>query len=262
MTLEILHMPAERAAAKRPPILFVHGSYSSAHIWSVRFMPYFSEKGFTCNAVSLRGHGGSDGLLNWATLADYGEDLAEAMRRMDQPPILIGHSLGGMVVQQALATHKMAAAVLLASVPPSGLGSSAMHLSMFAPDILWQLGLLQSLGPQAVSAETMARAFLSEEASHDTKALLMSQLQLESPRAAAELMAPAQPALPAAKPPILVLGGDADRFLPTSAFRETATYFGADLMILKGAPHVLMVDDGWWQTAADEIIGWLALRGV
>jgi pimeloyl-ACP methyl ester carboxylesterase len=262
MTLEMLHMPAESAAAKRPPILFVHGSYWSAHIWTAHFFPYFSAKGFACNAVSLRGHGDSDGMLGWTSLADYGEDVAEAMRQIGEKPILIGHSVGGLVVQHALAAHEVAAAVLVAAVPPSGISSSAMHLSMFAPDILWQLGLLQSLGTEAVSTEVMARAFLGPNAGAEAKELLMSHLQRESPRVAADLLAPPQPSPPAGRPPILVLGGDADMFLPTSAFRETATYFGADLKILKGAPHALMLDEQWWQPAADEIIRWLARRSV
>ena len=148
MTLEILHRPAKSAASLRPPILFVHGSYSSAQIWEPRFLPYFSANGYSCHALSLRGHGHSDGMLSWASLADYVDDVAQAMDTLDEPPVLIGHSMGGLVIQHLLARHRPRAAVLLATVPPSGLGSSAMHMSMLAPDVLWQLGLLQSLGPE------------------------------------------------------------------------------------------------------------------
>lgn len=257
MPLEILHSPAKSAASLRPPILFVHGSYSSARIWEPHFMPYFSQNGYGCHALSLRGHGNSDGMLSWASLADYCEDVVQAIGMLDEAPVLVGHSMGGLVVQHLLATHKPRAAVLLATVPPSGLGSSAMHMSMSAPDILWQLGLLQSLGPEAVSAEVMARGMLSPGSNSEN---LLTYLQRESPRAAAELLAPSQPTPMRgdAAPPILVLGGDADMFLPVSAFRETATFFDAELQILHGAPHGLMIDSVWWKKAADTILSWLA----
>jgi pimeloyl-ACP methyl ester carboxylesterase len=132
-----------------------------------------------------------------------------------------------------------------------------MHMSMTAPDILWQLGLLQSLGAEAVSAEVMARGMLSPGGKSEN---LLPYLQRESPRVAAELLAPAQPTPVQGdgKPPILVMGGDADMFLPVSALRETATFFDADLQILQGAPHGLMIDSAWWKKAADAILTWLA----
>ena len=259
MKLEVLHTPAKAAPSLRPPLLFVHGSYCSAQIWMRHFMPYFSENGYGCHALSLRGHGASEGMLSWASLADFAEDLIHVIETLDEAPVLIGHSMGGLVVQHVLAKKKPRAAILLATVPPSGLGSSAMHMSMLAPDVLWQLGLLQSLGPEAVSADVMARALLSSRSAPDAGKKLLAYLQRESPRAAAELLAPAQPTpvRGEAKPPILVLGGDADVFLPVSALRETATFFDAELKILPGAPHGLMIDEGWWRTAADEILGFL-----
>jgi pimeloyl-ACP methyl ester carboxylesterase len=259
MKLEVLHTPAKAAASLRPPVLFVHGSYCSARIWEPRFMPYFSENGYGCHALSLLGHGESEGMLSWAALADFVDDVAQVIETLDEAPVLIGHSMGGLVVQHLLARKKPRAAVLLATVPPSGLGSSAMHMSMQAPDVLWQLGLLQSLGPEAVSADVMARAMLSPGGAPDSGRKLLTYLQRESPRAAAELLSPSQPKPVRGddKPPILVLGGDADLFLPVAALRETATFFDADLKILPSAPHGLMIDEKCWKPAADEILAFL-----
>ena len=88
---------------------------------------------------------------------------------------------------------------------------------------------------------------------------LLAHLQRESPRVAAELLAPSQPTPVRGEgaPPILVLGGDTDLFLPVTAFRETATFFDAELRILQGAPHGLMIDSVWWKKAADEILSFL-----
>ena len=43
------------------PLLFVHGAFSAAWIWSEHFLDWFSERGWPVHAVSLRGHGGSEG---------------------------------------------------------------------------------------------------------------------------------------------------------------------------------------------------------
>lgn len=267
MNLEFLHCRGGRRGSPSgaPPVLFVHGAFCGAWIWAETFLPYFCQNGFGSHAISLRGHGGSDGVLAWASLADYVDDLESAVARIGAAPILIGHSMGGLVVQHYLSRgHKAPAAVFLASVPPSGLASSAMHLSMYSADLVWQLGLLQMLGPEAVPAEVIAKAFLSPFTSPADIAHLVPRLQRESHRVAAELMAPPQPVPPAGpdKPPMLVLGGDRDIFLPVSAFRETATYYGADLKILKDAPHGLMVDTAWWQPVADTIIDWLRANGL
>jgi pimeloyl-ACP methyl ester carboxylesterase len=264
MTLEWLRYAAKSQPNRHPPLLFMHGSYSSARLWSVAFMPYFSEKGYDCHALSARGHGTSDGILSWVSLSDYVEDLCNIASQMPSPPILIGHSIGGLVAQHALATIKPKAAVMVASFPPSGAGSSAMHMSLVAPDLLWQLGLLQTLGPHAVSPDVMARAYLSKNPAKEDVLELMTLLQRGSSRLAGDLLAPALPTAPQAaeKLPILVLGGDSDLFLPVSAFRETASYYHAELRIFPGAPHGLMLDKQWWQTVADTILTWFAQHSL
>lgn len=262
MKLEIFHcQPPSKDKGAHPPLLFVHGSYCGAWIWSERFLPYFAKKGRAAYAVSLRGHGGSEGSLTWASLADYVEDVESAVAQLDAPPVLVGHSMGGLVVQHYLSkpANRAAGGVLLASVPPSGLASSAIHMSTFAPDVLWQLGLLQSLGHQAISAEIIHRAFFSDQTPGEDVAHLLPRLQGESHRISSELLCPAQPMPRVGKDalPMLVLGGDGDVFLPSSAFRETANFWHAELDVLKGAPHGLMLDHAWWQPVADRILTWL-----
>src|SRR3954447_8237547 len=88
-------------ARRRPRLLFVHGISVGAWIWDEHFLPFFANAGFEANAVSLRGHGNSEGherIASWR-LADYTQDLQEAVERIGGPVIVIGHSLGGAVVQ-------------------------------------------------------------------------------------------------------------------------------------------------------------------
>lgn len=230
-------------------------------------MPYFAEAGFPSLAVSLRGHGDSEGRFNSASLEDYVGDVRSAMEHVEGNCILIGHSLGGLVVQHCLAAGLEAgieAAVLLSSVPPSGLASSALHLSLFSPDVCLQLGILQSVGPSAVKGEVIRRALFSEATPPEAVAHLMPRFQQESHAICVELLNPIRPRLPkpSNRPPTLVLGGDRDVLVPSFALYETAAFFGADLEIMAGAPHGLMLDALWWRPAADRTLAWLADQGL
>ncbi len=251
------HLPT--ADDGRPPVLFVHGAYSAAWIWEY-FLRLFAERGFSAYALSLRGHGGSEGDLASASFGDYVEDVELAAKTIGGDPVLVGHSMGGLVVQHYLARGgKTRAMVALASTPPSGLRSSALHMTMFAPDVLFQLSLLQSLGPNWASPAVIGRALFSSRSTPESMDNLLQKLQRESPRASAELLAPPALTPPAAgeKPPVLVLGGDADVLLPSFAMQETADLWQTELDLLEGAPHGLMIDTAWRDVTADRIIAWL-----
>ena len=68
-------------------------------------MPFFGEKGWECFAVSMRGHGGSEPASSSAsTMDEQIEDLASLMHTMQRAPILVAHSLGGIVAQRCVNT--------------------------------------------------------------------------------------------------------------------------------------------------------------
>ncbi|XKH35300.1 alpha/beta hydrolase [Azospirillum doebereinerae] len=181
--LEIIsHRPA--GPAKPTPLLFVHGAFSAAWIWDAKFLPWFAERGWEVHAVSLRGHGGSEGTdrLHSFGIADYVEDVLEAAGRCSAPPVLIGHSMGGLVVQRALRRRCFPAAVLMASSPPHGLWSSTLGLMWRAPDVYQQMSLLTMFGTSAVSADLIGRSMFAEGMPREEAAKYEPLLQEESRR--------------------------------------------------------------------------------
>lgn len=44
-----------------PPLLFVHGAYCGGWVWETYFTPWLAERGWDCHALSLEGHGESEG---------------------------------------------------------------------------------------------------------------------------------------------------------------------------------------------------------
>ena len=91
-------------------------------------MPYFADKGYESHAISLRAQGNSDrGELKYAgTLESHVNDLASVIGSLERPPIVVGHSFGGLLVEAYCSLSgveqrpPVAGLALLASVPPSG----------------------------------------------------------------------------------------------------------------------------------------------
>ncbi|MGM0715392.1 alpha/beta hydrolase [Brevibacillus parabrevis] len=104
------------------PILFIHGAFHGAWCWEEYFLPYFAAHGYEVHALNWRGHGKSSDKerLRGNRITDYVEDVSHVASSLKQPPILVGHSMGGFVMQKYLENHSAAAGVLLASAPPGG----------------------------------------------------------------------------------------------------------------------------------------------
>lgn len=255
--LEILRAGQE---SERPPLLFVHGSFCAAWIWAEYFLPFFADAGWHCAAVSLRGHGDSEGRdrLDSFGLAEYVEDVAQATAGLDRSPVVIGHSLGGMVAQRFACRHKAAGLVMLASVGPGGLGSSLTHMAMRHPDLLWHIGRMQTEGPKAVDFDVIRHGLFSDDFPAEQGHAYVPRFQQESGRAASEILLPQwfnlmpRPSLPA-----LVLGGANDAFIPYGDMALAATYWGAEMTVLDHMPHCMMLDTSW-QRAAQTLQAWLS----
>jgi pimeloyl-ACP methyl ester carboxylesterase len=104
------------------PLLFVHGGWHAAWWWDDHFLDFFAAAGYRAVALSLRAHGTSPTTkpVRKVSIADYLDDVGATADKLGDHPVLIGHSLGGFVVQRYLENHRAPAAVLVASVPPQG----------------------------------------------------------------------------------------------------------------------------------------------
>ena len=92
------------------------GSGHGAWCWE-HWLDAAAAAGWAATAVSLRGHGGSPGRLRTALLRQYADDVVATASALPRPAVLVGHSMGGLVVQQVLARYAARAAVLVAPVP-------------------------------------------------------------------------------------------------------------------------------------------------
>jgi pimeloyl-ACP methyl ester carboxylesterase len=239
------------------PLLFVHGTGHGAWCWDEHFLPFFAARGFSAHAVSLRGHGKSDvtGKLKWASIADYVEDVFQAASRLPAKPVVIGHSMGGLVVQKYLEKHAAPAAILVAPSPSEGMFLSGLKIQLKNPWLMTRVMLKQDYAVM-FGTPALAKKFLfSEDADDEKIAGYVERFGSESYRAALEMIYN----LPKPKKigtPMLVLGAENDALVASKKIEKTARAYKADLKIFPGMAHDLMLERGWKQVA-EYMVEWL-----
>lgn len=258
MHLEVISQGPE-GPARSVPLVFVHGAYAGAWVWEPHFLPYFASRGHVCHAVSLRGHGGSDGRdgLMTTRLADYVHDVESVVDSLAEAPVLIGHSMGGMVVQKMLHRRRYPGAILMASAPPHGLLGSWINMMMLHPDVAMGIWSMQTLGPSLSSLTGLKRALFSNETSDDVFLSTIPRFEAESAMVILDMLGlDLPPSRRSLDLPVLVLGTAHDVFVYPGAVRETAKTYGTREEIFPRIGHAMMLDRHW-RDVADRMEGWL-----
>jgi len=243
------------------PLLFVHGAWNGAWVWQEHFLPFFAGRGYRAVALSLRGHGHSPAPqgLHRCTIGDYVADVRAVADGLPVAPVVIGHSMGGLVVQKYLEHRDAPAAVLMGSMPPAGAFGSGLRWLRHHPWHFTKIGLTGRSLPY-VSTPALARErFFSPHTGEDRVRAFAARLKEESRRAGpSSIVDRVRPRR--VRAPILVLGAEFDgatsrgEVLATArAYRSRAEFFPTG--------HAMMLDDGW-QAVAERIHGWLGERGL
>ncbi len=260
-SIELLYSPATERAA-RTPLLFVHGGYVGAWSWAEHFLPWFAARGFPVLALSLRGHGESGGRerLHSFSLGDYAEDVALAAGTLPRPPVLVGHSMGALVVLKYLERAAAPAVALACPVPPFGLLPSAFSLALFRPALWAEVNALAA--GRSASREALAEALFAGPMEADQLARICVRMQPESRRA---LMDMAWWGLPQAgrvnAPQAMVLGAARDTLIAPALAESAARLLGAEYRLLEGVGHALMLD-ARWEHAAEALLAWIEEQGL
>jgi pimeloyl-ACP methyl ester carboxylesterase len=258
MKIEVITRQPENNP-RHTPILFVHGMFHCARCWDEYFLPYFAQHCYPAYALSLRGHGNSEGRdrLRWATLGDYLTDLDQVINQLPIPPVLVGHSMGGLLVQNYLQKQEVPAAVLLGAVSPNGLLPVSMRVLIHNP--LTFMKAILTLRPYYVVGNPglYRELFFSSDVSETKLATCFSRVHDESFLAyLGMLFAALNPPRPISRTPLLVLGGASDTSITPGEVELTARKHRTRAELFPHMAHAMMLEDDW-QVVADRILGWL-----
>ncbi len=247
-------------------IVMIHGMWGGPWYWE-KFKTYFSEKGYQCFTPTLRHHDidpndKPDAELGTTSLLDYAADLEAEIKKLDENPILMGHSMGGLLAM-ILASRKLASAVV-AITPASPAGINAIKPSVIRSFFsiqtkwaFWKKPMRQTYNEAIYSMLNMLPPEEQKEA--------YSNFVYESGRAAFEIGYWFLDSKKASRvdeslitAPLLIIGGKEDRITPVSVIRKVAKKFKdkADYKEFADHAHWAMAEPGWQEVAGD-IAAWL-----
>jgi pimeloyl-ACP methyl ester carboxylesterase len=260
MKLEVISK-YPRKSSDPTPLLFIHGTLHTASCWDVHFLDYFAQHGYAAHAVNLRGHGNSEGRekLRWTRIADFVEDVASAVQQLPSPPILIGHSMGGFIIQKYLEDHDAPAAVLLSSPSPAGLLPTAIRTARRQPWTFTKITLTMSLLPMIATPQLVGEAFFSSDLPKEQLLEYWKQTQDDSFAAFLDMVALDLPKPEKVKTPLLILGAARDNMIGLREVEATARAYNTQAEIIPNVAHNSMLEAGW-QSVADRILIWLNHR--
>jgi pimeloyl-ACP methyl ester carboxylesterase len=243
------------------PLLFVHGGWHGAWCWE-HFLDFFADNGCRAVAVSLRGHGASPTSkpLHRVSMADYIDDVRATADDLGGAPVLIGHSLGGFVIQRYLETRDAPAAVLVGSVPPQGVLRLALRVWRRRPAMTMEAWsdptLLKFLATPALTREYLFCTATPEAVVESC----MQQAGAESIRAAMTDPMVRRVRTRRVTTPILVLGATHDGFVSVRDVRATARAYRTEPEFFDMG-HNMMLEPGW-PDVAKRIDEWLSARNL
>lgn len=251
------------------PLVLIHGT--NAGPWTMaNFARFFKGKGFDCHSPAYRYHDPSPSvecadLIKGLSIADYVEDIASFVARLDERPVLIGHSLGGIVAQK-LAARGLANAIVLLNgsvnwgILPTTDQERELGKLLISAGAFWKDTLLPDF-------DTMVRFGLNK-IDPDQQHEVFDRLGPESGRVMFELFLwmfdnnqTTKIDYEAVTCPILMVSGSDDRAIPPSTSRLMAERHGSCVTFheASGYGHYLTLEPAW-QEIAELCSDWINLQ--
>src|SRR3989440_11076209 len=249
------------------PLMLIHGAWLSARSWE-NYADYFAKRGFAVSAPEWpRKHGDVEEIRETAEasaglgvqeIVDHYEEL---IRQFDHPPVLIGHSYGGLFVELLLDRGLGRAGVAMSPAPPKGiLALPFSTLKAGAPALAhpskWH-------GVVTLTTEEFTYAFVNtftpEKAAEAFERYCVpetGQIFYEAGFANFHLHPPTEGHFKNGdRAPLLIVGADEDNTVPASLSHKQYEKYGSspaqtDYVEFPGRPHLMMAADGWEEIAA------------
>ena len=262
----------------RNPVVFVHGLWLHAESWN-HWIKFFRENGYEAVAASWPGDADTTVATrrNGNAVAGYGvteiaDHIAKQLEALQQKPILIGHSFGGLLVQNLLGRDLGAAAIAIDPAPIKGvpeLPFSALKSSF--PVLGNPLNLKRAVSltePQfrfgftnAVSEQEAKDLYAKYAMPAPGRPLFQAATATFNPNSATKVnLANAR------RGPLLLISGAEDNTVPPVLVRSTLKAYRNSPAVTEykefpGRGHSLTIDSGWWELAV-YILDWLKAKGL
>ena len=249
----------------QPAIVFVHGMYMNGVSWAP-WIERASTRGHDSSAPSWPFHDGTPaelranvpdglGLLTFGVVVDH---LKKVVSGLPTPPVLIGHSIGGLVVQKLINDGFGAAGAAIRPAPPQGIftldptffTANFPHINPFAgnkPVIMtperFQYTFCNTMS--AADSNTAFDTYVVPESRNVPRSTLTTQGHIDFVREHA---------------PLLVIAGDSDHLVPQALIEKNVkAYAGNGTVDFKAFPHRshFICNQEGWEEVADFAFDWV-----
>lgn len=243
-------------------ILCVHGICHGAWCFE-NFLTFFSNNGYDCYALSFRGHAGSAGYenLNKYRLSDYSDDVKRCIEycksekckyKMKSNPFLLGHSMGGAVVQKYIGEYPntVKGAILFASATADRMKRCKTILDIIIKRKL-RICAFKSLGVNISDKKIAVSAFFDNRiTSKEDIKRYNKKLQKESRWITLWDLYKKYTNNYDIDIPIMVIGSEKDAYFPKKSLVKTVSYYRhVSYELLKDLCHDMMLDPEWEKSA-------------
>ena len=201
--------------------------------------------------MDLRGHGRSPNSrsLRRTRISHYVADLKTAVDSIDRPPILVAHSMGGLVAQRFLEQRELPGAVLVGSVPLGGATRATLRTIRRHPLKFLKANVVLDLKPLVENRRIAADMLLPADTDPAEVQRVWERLQGESYLAYLDMLFFVRVRPPLVSTPVAIVAGSDDHLFSLAEQRRTARAYGIELAVIKGGAHDLMLGPRW-ETAA------------
>jgi pimeloyl-ACP methyl ester carboxylesterase len=247
-------------------VVLIHGMCCTPALWS-NYETYLKARGYAVHVPALRWHDVSPSAsvpegLGTTSVLDYAADLEKLIRRLPEKPVLIGHSMGGLLAQILAARGLAKACILLTPAPPAGVFALApIHLPVLLKTLATGAFWRKPFRPTWFESRFALLSLLPEVEARRVHATFVH----ESGRALAEIgfwpfdrRGASRVDRAAIDCPLLIVGAARDRITPVSVVRRIARYYGskATYVELPGHAHWVLGEPGW-EKIAEHCIAWI-----
>ncbi|NIV03470.1 alpha/beta fold hydrolase [Candidatus Saccharibacteria bacterium] len=247
-------------------IFMIHGMWGGGWYWE-NYRQFFEERGFQYKIPTLRFHDiepdqPAPPELGTVSLLDYAADLETEIQQLESPPILMGHSMGGLLAQILGSKGLAKALVLLTPASPAGILALRPSVIKSFRSSLFRWGFWKKPHRPTFDEAVYSMMHLLPESEQKE---MYANLVYESGRAAAEigfwLFDPQKAAKVDEIPitcPVLVIAGAEDRITPSSVTRKVAEKYKAVATFKEFPEHAhWIIGEPGWEEVAGYVFDWL-----
>ena len=252
----------------KAPVILIHGMWSTPDTLK-DLKAAFEEQGYTVYVPMLPYHlprnqlkGGIIKKLATSTIQDYVQCIADSIKALDQKPILVGHSMGGLIAQLVAAKDECEKLILISSAPPAGINALKWSVMRTFGHNLFLFPLWRKT--TNILLKNIQYGIANSQSSSVHKEIIQSAT-LESGKATWQISMwflfrkpPTRVAYKNINCRVLLIGGTEDKITPISIQKKLVRKYSnkAELKVIQGACH-WTIGGTFFPKIKDSIFVWL-----